>query len=259
MGEGVEVREASSLEDVQAVAALLERVWGKKDLLTADLLRALSAHGNPVLAAFRQGRMVGAQVGFVALEGWRIDLHSYVTGVLPGLEHRGVGFRLKVAQREWCLARGIGTVTWTFDPLLARNAHFNLRKLGATATGFLRNFYGPMTDALNAGDRSDRLRLDWHLRSSRVEAAVAGRPEPVDPSGALVVLDEEGGLPRPAPAAGERLLIRVPPDYAALRRDDPRAASAWRDAVAEAFEAAFAAGHRAVDFTREGGYVLERR
>src|SRR5919106_1380738 len=167
MGEDVEIREVSSLEDVQAVAGLVDRVWGEQRLL----------------AAFHEGDMVGAQVGFLALDEGRPSLHSYVTGVLPGREHRGVGFRLKVAQRAWCLSTGIETVTWTFDPLIARNAYFNLRKLAAVAIRFERNFYGPMEDAINVGDRSDRLLIRWEVRTPRVEAAVTGRLEPPDASG----------------------------------------------------------------------------
>jgi predicted GNAT superfamily acetyltransferase len=260
MDEGIEIREVSSLEDVRAVAGLLDRVWGEERLLTPDLLRAVSVHGNPILAALHKGEMVGAQVGFLALDEGRVSLHSYITGVLPGLEHRGVGFRLKLAQRAWCLARGIETVTWTFDPLIARNAYFNLRKLAAVAIRLARDFYGPMEDALNAGERTDRLLTRWEVRTPRVEAAVAGRREPPDASGAFVLLDAEGGLPRRHDGRGERrLLVRVPQDYLALRRQDRQVALAWRDAVADALEEAVEWGYQAFDFLREGAYLLERR
>lgn len=260
MGEGeIEVREVSSLEELQEVTRLLERIWREERILTTELLRALATHGNPILAAFRGGDMVGTQMGFLGRDGERLILHSHVTGVLPEAQHAGVGFRLKTAQRDWCLVRGIETVTWTFDPMMARNAYFNLRKLGAVAPRFFRDFYGPMEDAYNTGERSDRLEIRWDLTSPRVVAAVEGRPLPVDPSGAVAWLDQEDAAPRPrARAEAERVLIRVPSDYLELRGRHRSLASAWRDAVAEALEDATKRGYAAVDFLREGAYLLER-
>lgn len=259
MGEPVEVREARELPELQEAAALIDRVWRETRLVTPELLRALTSHGNPVLCAYRGSRMVGAQMAFLGREGPELILHSHVTGVLPEVQHQGVGFRLKRAQRDWALAHGIETITWTFDPLIARNAHFNLRKLGAVAPRFLRDFYGPMVDAFNEGERSDRLEVRWRLRDPRVVAAAEGRPEPRDAAGAAVLLDREGQRPRPRPAAeGPRLLVRIPRDYLELRARDRRLAARWRDAVAEALEDALGRGYRAADFLEESAYLLER-
>lgn len=257
--ERVTVRELSSVEDVAALAALLEGIWREPRVLTPELLRALATHGNLVLGAFVGERMVGGQMAFLGLEDGRTILHSHVTGVLPEAQHHGVGLALKRAQRTWALARGISTVTWTFDPLIARNAYFNLRKLGAVGRRFLRDFYGRMEDAFNAGERSDRVEARWDLEDRRVEAALEGRaPEP-ETRGAVVLLDDDRGRPRlDRGAEGQRILVRIPPDYLALRGADRAAAGAWRDAVADALEDAFARGYRAVDFLRDGAYLLER-
>ena len=83
-------------------------------------------------------------------------MHSHITGVLPGLQSQGLGRLLKQHQREWALAREVGHITWTFDPLVARNAHFNLRVLGARVTEYLVDHYGPMDDGVNRGDETDR-------------------------------------------------------------------------------------------------------
>lgn len=255
----ITIRELTSLGEARAASELFDRIWGKARVVSHELLLAMATHGGEVLGAFREGELVGAQMGFLGLLEGRPVLHSHVTGVAPDVQHRGVGLLLKRAQRDWCLDRDIDTVTWTFDPLVARNAYFNLRKLGVIADRLHRDFYGPMTDALNAGDRSDRLEARWELRAPRVVAALAGeRPLP-DPAGAAILLDEAEGRPVPGEPGGERMVVRVPPDYAALRGTDPPGARAWRDAVADALEAAFAAGYQAVDFLREGGYVVERR
>ncbi|HEX2026356.1 MAG TPA: GNAT family N-acetyltransferase, partial [Actinomycetota bacterium] len=164
-------------------------------------------------------------------------LHSHITGVAPEAQHRGVGFLLKRAQRDWCLDRGIDVVTWTMDPMVARNARFNLHKLGAIGAALHRDYYGPMDDAFNRGERSDRLEIRWELRSDRVEEAMAGRPP-----------DEAG--------AEERELVRIPEDYHVLRDRDPDQAHRWRDEASDALERLFGAGYRATGFLREGAYVL---
>ena len=260
MAEPVTIRELSSLDDCRAAAALLDRIWGGRSVMTAELLRAMGTHGGLVLGSFRGQALVGAQMGFVGLVGGRLLLHSHVTGVAPEEQGAGVGFALKLGQRDWCLARDIDTVTWTFDPLVARNARFNLHKLGAVADRFLRDFYGPMDDAFNVGERTDRLEVRWELRSPRVEAAVAGRPPAEgEAEAAGRVLDDRGGQPiRKEAGDATRILIRVPSDYQTLRASDPDTARVWRDAAADALEDALDRGFRAVDFLRQGAYVLER-
>jgi predicted GNAT superfamily acetyltransferase len=260
MAEPVTIRELSSLEDSRAAAALLDRIWGGRSVMTAELLRAMGTHGGLVLGAFRNEVLVGAQMGFVGLIGGRPMLHSHVTGVVPEEQGAGVGFALKLGQRDWCIARDIDTVTWTFDPLVARNARFNLHKLGAVADRFHRDFYGPMDDAFNVGERTDRLEVRWELGSLRVEAALAGRhPAESDTERGEVLLDERGGRPIRKEIGDEsRALIRVPSDYQSLREADAAASKAWRDAVGEALEVAMDKGFTAVDFLRHGAYVLER-
>jgi predicted GNAT superfamily acetyltransferase len=253
------IRDLSSVEDVRAMAALLERIWAEPRILTAELLRALATHGNLVLGAFLGSELVGAQMAFLGLEDGRPILHSHVTGIAPEHQHHGIGYRLKLAQRDWALARDIGVVTWTFDPMISRNAYFNLSKLGALGSRFLRDFYGPMDDAFNAGERSDRLEARWELRHPRVEAALrGGRPEP-DAARVVAILEEEDGQPAlHVERRGDRLLVRMPPDYLALREKDRDAARAWRDAVADGLEEAFRRGFRATGFLKDGGYLLER-
>jgi predicted GNAT superfamily acetyltransferase len=239
MGDGIEVRPLRSLEDVRAASALLDRIWQERRVMGAPLLRAMAAHGGQVLGAFDGHDLVGALVGLVGLtEDRRPILHSHITGVAPEVQVRGVGFLLKQAQRDWCLARGIDEVTWTMDPMVARNARFNLHKLGAVADRFHRDYYGPMDDAFNRGERSDRLEIRWELRSERVERAMAGSP--------------------PEPPGQGVELVRVPEDYHGLRDRDPEAARRWREDVADALEKAFAEGRRATGFLRHGAYVLER-
>jgi predicted GNAT superfamily acetyltransferase len=256
MAEALEVRPLTSLEDVRRASTLFDRIWQERRVMGAPLLRAMAAHGGQVLGAFQGDRMVGALVGLVGLtEQAEPVVHSHITGVSPDAQHRGVGFELKKAQREWCLGRNIDVVTWTMDPMVARNARFNLHKLGAIGSAFHRDYYGPMDDAFNRGDRSDRLEIRWDLRSERVERAMAGEArEPVVTDARTVV--GQGG--RAWNREGTQLIVQVPDVYHGLRESDPDRASTWRDAVADAFEDLFAKGYRATGFAKRGRYVLER-
>ena len=256
MAEDLEVRPLATLEDVQRASTLFDRIWEERRVMGAPLLRPMAAHGGQVLGAFEGGRMVGALVGLVGLtERSEPVVHSHITGVAPDAQHRGVGFELKKAQREWCLTRDIEVVMWTMDPMVARNARFNLHKLGAIGSAFHRDYYGPMDDAFNRGDRSDRLEIRWELRSERVELAMAGKAEEPDLSEARVVVGPHGERWE---REGPLLIVQVPNIYHALRESDPEGARRLRDAVADAFEDLFGKGYLATGFASEGRYVLER-
>lgn len=256
---GVHITELHQMSEHLAAAELLRRIWRAEsaaDVVSPALLRALEHSGNYVVGAYRGTDLVGVAAAFRG----KGHLHSHITGVAAGEEGAGTGYALKQHQRAWSLDQGIATVTWTFDPLVARNAAFNLRKLGASATAYLPDFYGPMTDGLNAGDASDRLYICWELDSDRAVAAARGAGEEPPVDAAEVLLGRAGDEPVPGPAApgAPALLVAVPVDVAALRARDRPAVMRWRYAVREAFAAALAAGHRVVHLTRDGFYLLER-
>jgi predicted GNAT superfamily acetyltransferase len=193
-------------------------------------------------------------LGWAGVDGDGLHVHSHMLAVLPGRRHGGVGYALKLAQRALALEQGIALVRWTFDPLVARNAYFNLSKLGAVVDRFERHFYGEMRDELNRGERSDRAVIRWDLEPD------PGRPAPPLAPDALVVLARRGDRPgEVAPTAAEVALVEIPPDVAEVRERDAAAAQAWRDAVAEAFERCLGAGLLATAFDRErGAYVFTR-
>lgn len=169
---------------------------------------------------------------------------------------RGVGFALKQHQRA--LARGLDTMIWTFDPLVSRNARFNLTKLGTHAGGYVPDFYGVLADELNANDESDRLVAVWPLTSDRAIACSEGKKESVElPGFGSRDVRQQGPDGQPAVVeAGGDLWVRVPADIVTLRRQDPAEAQAWRSFSRTALSAAFAAGHSAYGITRSGWYRL---
>jgi predicted GNAT superfamily acetyltransferase len=230
MAAGVQLRALSEVSDGAAVIEVMRATWGGHDLLPPEMIRALSMSGNVPYGAFDGDEMIGYVLGWAGVDPVDgLHVHSHMLAAMPGRRHRGVGFALKLAQRAQSLDQGIGLIRWTFDPMIARNAWFNLGKLGAVADRFERDLYGAMTDELNLGERSDRLVIAWRL-------------------------DQEPG-PRALPEGGTA--IPVPRDYPSLRAADRPRAGAERDRVADALATAFARGLVAVGFdVSASAYVL---
>ncbi|WP_370416645.1 GNAT family N-acetyltransferase [Streptomyces fradiae] len=239
------------MEDLDTVSRLYAGIWGTdadSPPVSAEVMRALSHAGNYVAGAYEGGRLVGASVAFYG-DPIGTTLHSHITGTAMG---RGIGLALKMHQRDWALARGIKRITWTYDPLIRRNAHFNLVKLGARPVEYLQSFYGEMDDAINGGDESDRVLAAWDLT-----APVA--PHPLDPpAGASYGVRNDDGRPVIGPADTGTVLVDLPDDIESLRRTDPGAARDWRLAVRHVLGGLLAEGARVAGFHDRRSYVVHR-
>lgn len=249
--------ELGEVSELRELEALFATIWerAKEPPLNAETLRALSHSGNYVAGAWRDGRLIGGLVGFLGRRASsELLLHSHILGVRPEAQAQGVGFALKQHQRRWATERGIETVTWTFDPLVRRNAYFNLAKLGGEVAAYHVDFYGGMSDAINARDETDRVVVRWSTGATR---PAAPEVEALLEAGAVVTLrvDADGG-PAPAPRRAAVQLCQVPEDIVALRRSWPELASRWRLALRDALGGALAEGRRVVGVTRSGWYVL---
>ncbi len=255
----VRIIEPRNERDSRLVSIAGDEVWGPGGTLAPNALRALSFSGSPIHLALDEREpgfpVVGFAVGFL---GWSpgLHVHSHQVGVVNGHRRRGVGYALKLAQRQTCLSHGITDMRWTFDPLIRRNAAFNLCALGARAASFHPDFYGTMTDSINAGDSTDRLGAVWDLQQPLPTARHFGTEhDNVAVTGPMLIA-VEGGRPRAidrAPQAGA--IIAVPHDYEALRRQDAELGRAWRTTLRGVMQAAYEAELRigAVD---ELGYHL---
>ena len=227
----LEIRTLDSAAEMAAIVTVFQQVWGSvTPIVGVELLRAISHAGGYVAGAFESGNIVGASFGVLARHQGSDALHSHVTGILPGVQHSGVGRAMKSHQRRWAAVRGIPWITWTYDPLVRRNAWFNIEVLGAHIAEYLVNFYGPMTDSINAQDETDRLVVAW----------------PTDET-----------APRPAaPAGTSRIEVPTPVDIVVLRRTDQTAAMGWRHRVRDQLAPLLARGGVVTGFTREGSYVV---
>ncbi|MCD4524520.1 GNAT family N-acetyltransferase [Nocardioides sp. cx-173] len=278
---GVNIRLAHDVVDLDAARATIDAVWRPQPdnpPVTRGMLRALTHAGSYCGVALDGGVVVGASVGFLGLHGTGAAreglghvpppvplVHSHITGTVPETSGRHVGRALKLHQRAWALEHGITTITWTYDPLVRRNAYFNITKLGARATAYLNDFYGDMTDGLNVGQGSDRLVATWTLLDPVVVAAADGvvAAPPVAglmQAGGRVVLEDDDDSPVVlADGQGgvrERVLARVPADIERLRTRSPALASAWREAVRASVGDRMRAGWEVTAFSRSGYYEL---
>ncbi|MRH28628.1 GNAT family N-acetyltransferase [Microbacterium sp. SYP-A9085] len=228
---GIRIEPLRTVEQIFAASAVLGEVWGgDRTGMPPNLLRALAHSGNYAVGLYDGDRMIGASVAFFTAPSSRA-MHSHITGILPGYRGRELGRTLKQHQREWALAHEVGTITWTFDPLVARNAHFNLRVLGTRVVEYLVNHYGAMDDGVNRGDETDRLLVSW---------ALAAPPVPTPGPGRIVAS------------------VAIPPDIEALRHSAPEDAAAWRLRVREQFLAHAAEGLVARGFAADRGYLFIR-
>jgi predicted GNAT superfamily acetyltransferase len=253
---GVELRPLTTVEDADGIARVLVATWGQEQVVPREMLRALAESGNVPYGAFAGGEMVGYVLGWVGVdEDEGLHVHSHMLATLPDRRHRGVGYALKLAQRAQALDQDIRLVRWTFDPLVARNAFFNLQKLGVVIDRFERSFYGEMTDALNRGDRSDRFMVRWDVLEP------PGPHVAPLPDGPLLVRRAEGERPDRGTdvVVEDAAIIEIPPDHAAIRRADPALAGSWRDVVAEAAESCLERGLVGVAFDRgRSAYLFAR-
>jgi predicted GNAT superfamily acetyltransferase len=265
LAAGVSVRELTHLAELEDGVDLFSTIWGRaaNPPVTLELLRAFTKAGNYVAGAFDGGQLLGACVGFFHAPG-EDALHSHIAGVSRAASGRGVGFALKQHQRAWALLRGVSEIAWTFDPLVARNAYFNLVKLAARPAEYLMNFYGAMADAINGDDDSDRLLVRWRLHERAVVRACTGHhvgavADDEIEAGAVVALSvaEDGG-PRIGRLDGATSLVAVPGDIEALRAADPKLAQRWRSAVRDALTSLVGSGGRIDGFDRAGWYVVRR-
>lgn len=256
-----------------------QSAWGLEGSgeIPAHMLIAAQHHSGLVLGAYDRGRMVGVLFGFTALDAGRTYHYSHVTGVARQYQSRGVGFRLKLAQRRHVIRQGQELVRWTYDPLQASNAFFNIGKLGAVCRAYKRNLYGELEDSLNRGRITDRFEVEWWVKSKRVEARVRGRWRPMTLNHALSAGAELAnrtervgrGVRRPVSARlGLRnglLLVEIPGRIVKVAETNRQMAKNWTLHVRRIFEAYFLQGYVVTDIVMDAAgterrifYLLER-
>lgn len=272
----IQLRFISDPAEMRRVEDLQRRVWGEEDAVVGHLLLAAVHGGGLLIGAYREDELVGFVFGFPAFDpgpaGPIPRHHSHMLAVLPEVRDAGVGFALKRAQWQWVRQQGLERITWTYDPLQSRNAYLNIARLGAVCSTYLLEYYGEMTDAINAGLPSDRFQVDWWIRSARVEDRLKTRPRrPLGlgdyfSAGAEIVnptrvgadgfplppeepwLPGKFGEPDPDQLGPPFYLVEIPPDFPRLKAADPDLALRWRLHTRSLFQALFGRSYLVTDF-----------
>ncbi len=265
--DDVRIRRARERADFETCVRLQREVWRLADVEITSAIQLIAttwAGGLLHLAETAAGEAVGFAYAFPALRGGVPHLHSDMLAVRPEHQKRGVGVKLKWAQRADALRAGVTVITWTYDPLQALNANLNLRRLGATGTEFVENFYGVTTSELHHGLPTDRLVVRWDLDAPRVQGLAQGTALPRINDVKWQASWPMSSDPRLDLEAPE-LLLEVPPEWDVLCQAAPRVAAGWQEKVHRAFQAYLGRGYAAADFapTEEGGrrrplYVLKK-
>ncbi len=243
------IRLLDSHADREACVELQRRVWGEtyRDTVPASILKVTGLVGGVSAGAFDgAGGLVGFVYGITGLMDGRLVHWSHMLGVAPEWRGRSLGRKLKLFQRRVALDRGVSIMKWTFDPLVAANAHFNLNHLGVDIESYQEEMYGETGSDLHDFG-TDRMVARWELDRPVSRPAEAGRDwseVPVlNPGGA----QSKAWIPE---ADGYRVRIRIPTDILVVQRVDAGAARRWRESTRSAFLQTRDAGYRVVGFQR---------
>ena len=273
----ITIRDIDPIPEIENVLRLEQNVWGLADIDVTPLTLAvaLRAAGSLLIGAFEREQLIGFALAFPSLEAGKVGFHSHMLAVDPANREHGIGYRLKLAQRDRALASGIKEMTWTFDPLRSTNAHLNFSKLGVVSDSYKADFYGPQTSSHLHTNGTDRLWLTWNMSDERVRDRLNGKNPRVEVLDALTHLEplvRFNGDGRPAEAdlraclSRQRIAIEIPGDIDRIEDKDKDLAREWRLATRRAFTEAIKGGFVVTEFCRSvrgqqgpGAYLLERR
>ena len=230
----VGVQQLTTHSDANLARSIFDLTWvmDAGTEITPNLLQAMVHSGAYLSGAFIENKIVGAAFAFPATNSG-LHLHSHMTAVLDEYRDKGIGYALKIDQWNWAKKQKYSHLSWTFDPLVRRNAKSNIVKLGVDISSYYPNFYGEMPDALNAGDESDRLMVSWstHIDEPKARKLIT-HPKPGD------------------------ILIKIPEDIVAIRSKNQSESMKWRRQVREQFLAAFEKNGKVIGFSANNEYVV---
>ncbi|WP_342615543.1 GNAT family N-acetyltransferase [Peribacillus frigoritolerans] len=270
----IAIRSLHRIEELEDVRKLESDIWGENDSIPTHQTITAVKNGGLVLGAYCEEKLIGFQYSFPGFNGQTAYLCSHILGIDEQFRNKGIGEKLKLAQREEALKLGFSLITWTYDPLESINGYLNIAKLGGVCSTYIANCYGEMEDLLNSGIPSDRFLVEWHI----------GKKETTDSSGRGIPLDfaiensliqwetNEMGLPVPSftlplPEQNwDTAFVAIPKDFRTIRVTNSQAATEWRMRTRDTFTDLFQQGWEVTDFIKDSMteipvqfYVLTRK
>lgn len=263
----IEIRPLTSLADIEQVRTIQMETWNFRvdETIPSHTLHALQNHGNCLLGAVDGGKVVGFVLGVLGVikgngtAAKRLKMYSVAAGMLPDYQKLGLGYRLKLAQRDFALDLGLKLITWTYDPLESLNGRFNITKLGAVCNTYHRNYHGDMS-GINAGLPTDRFEAEWWIDSKRVIKTVSGIQTNAPSLGTIPIINptqfDNRSLPIPSTtphlnSLGSSVLLEIPANFQQIKQTDPALAKRWRFHTRTLFEHLFDAGYIVSDFVQD--------
>jgi len=266
----VDVRQVATVEELAWCHHVATKIWGASAPCSIAQMRIHALFGGVCLLAYHNSQVVGFTFSFPALYREKHVLWSHETGILPGFTDQGIGFLLKVEQRKVALSMGYREIVWTFDPLVARNAKFNLQKLNANIEEYLPNLYGSdQTDKVNRGMETDRFIVRWNITDELAPRSTLNLVEN-DCSWALRMLTKGIGLSQSYRFLSEvnlhdspEVCTEIPWDFSELVVAHPTLARDWRQEFREVATKLISKSYRVSDIiinktARQAAYVWVR-
>ncbi|MEM7111139.1 MAG: GNAT family N-acetyltransferase [Chloroflexota bacterium] len=263
----IEIRPLTTLSDIEQVRTIQMETWSFRidETIPGHTLHALQNHGSCLLGAVDGNKVVGFVLGVLGVvkgkgaAAERLKMYSVAAGMLPDYQKLGLGYRLKLAQRDFALELGLKLITWTYDPLESLNGRFNITKLRAICNTYHRNYHGDMS-GINAGLPTDRFEAEWWIDSKRVTETVSGSKTNALSIGTISIINpthfNNHNLPippntlPPSPLA-PNLLLEIPANFHHIKQTDPALAKQWRFHTRTLFEHLFDAGYTMTDFVQD--------
>ncbi|MCU0496985.1 MAG: GNAT family N-acetyltransferase [Anaerolineae bacterium] len=271
----IEIHPLETLDAMYEAVELQRTYWGNdlESVVPAHMLFTIASSGGHVLAAKDGDQMVGVLIGLLGTnieEKQRPAMANLLIAskrmvVAPSHRGTGIGYRLKLAQREKAIQQGVRLVTWTFDPLRSNNAHLNLRKLGGVCQRYHNNLYGTHDrSGLAQFGWSDRLHVDWWVTNRRVEERISGsRPDLtlrqyLEGNATLVnpvkITEDERFISPMADIQepqGAFALVEIPTNYDLILQVTPALAQVWQGHMRETLRKLMREGFLITDFLHE--------
>jgi predicted GNAT superfamily acetyltransferase len=266
MKDSIKYKKIENIAEINEVVSLQVEIWGREVVSPQPQLVASIHHGGLIIGAFSDEKIVGFCYGFAGFKGGETYLISHMTGLRKEYQNLGIGYHLKLEQRNWANEYGYRKIVWTYDPLEIRNGYFNLCKLGAYAKRYYPTYYGEMSDKLNKGLPTDRLLVEWDIASNRVRKAINGNRTPEVEADIEVILSHKGEYPvRMNSRINEEnssFLVAVPTNIQEIKSTSPKAAMEWRLVLRDVLTEALSKGYRISGVQRQSEadyhyYILE--